>query len=798
MKKITNKNAFGCGTRSNALKNQLKLWSLLLAGFIFQHHLAAQDGLADFSVRVYEAKSKFIKDNTLLSDAEVNLFKGGAWVEGAKTNSQGQVRFATLIAGEYLVVTSKMGFLNDSATLDLRVGPNSELVVVLINLDSLLRQTISPVDIRGKKKEVLIIVGPSLPPLDRQGIMDRGPDAIGAVTKSTSRIISNRNGNSFVGSRTDGNPNFVDGAKDNGTGLNTLGTEMLGTTIGGVPANKGDFTGGSFDWVTRSASLKRELAAEMMSSWMLDPFGYSSVGAFASGPLLVKKYKVGNTTRQYLKLGYVLNGQLTYAKDAYPTYNGVYMLKDESRNQLQNNPLTYTPRGFVYSASYLTQDDFEHVKAHPNSPMKSGNFYSKLEFRPNLNTKLVGFAKFTYNNSLSINNSIMNYNANARSDSKGLLAYLQFTQNLKTSENSPIQNAFYTIRAEYSGQFSQTRDAVHLDNIFDYGYLGSFKTYSQEVFDYSRKDNNPNSEPKIVRDQYGNDVQLRSYWEQTGWTDTALTFEAAGKNPLREAYTRNVYDIYASRGLQIQNKQQIANNLGLLNGLNPSRIYSLWSAMGTNGSSFAKSSAERISIFSQAQFSIRAKSITGVAAPVHDLQAGFYYEQAVQRAYNLNANDLWTLMPQLANTHLAELDLAHPILSYDANGVFTDTVRYNRLVNYNQQTGFDRAFRNSLIARGARDVNGKLIDEKTLLDVNSYAPGDFKLDMFTADELLNNGNGVVSYYGYDHLGNKTRGKKGPEAFLNDKKNRSIDAFMPVYTAAWLQDQFRFKVVIIPN
>ena len=67
------------------------------------------------------------------------------------------------------------------------------------------------------------------------------------------------------------------------------------------------------------------------------------------------------------------------------------------------------------------------------------------------------------------------------------------------------------------------------------------------------------------------------------------------------------------------------------------------------------------------------------------------------------------------NSHIAELDVNNPILSYDANGVFTDTVRYNRLVNYEQQSHFDRQFRNKLISEGRTDVYGNAINERTLL-----------------------------------------------------------------------------------
>ena len=68
--------------------------------------------------------------------------------------------------------------------------------------------------------------------------------------------------------------------------------------------------------------------------------------------------------------------------------------------------------------------------------------------------------------------------------------------------------------------------------------------------------------------------------------------------------------------------------------------------------------------------------------------------------------------------------------------------------------------------------------------------------MFSADELLNNGNPYVSYSGYNHLGERVRSKKGIHEFLNNTEDRPIDAFAPITAAAWIQDKFVMKSVII--
>ena len=493
----------------------------------------------------------------------------------------------------------------------------------------------------------------------------------------------------------------------------------------------------------------------------------------------------------------MLNGNVGYQKDPAPTRTGVYRVNDAKLQEIENNPLIYTPNGFVHSANYLRENDFELLKARPNSPLGNGNFVGKLEWRPTQGVSLTGYASYFYSTGLAATNSIMNYKNNAQGDNQTFRGYLLFTQNFKVNKESSIKNAYYSVRAEYQNSYSLGRDANHGDDIFNYGYIGKFQSYPTAVYQYANYDpqQNPNKEPKIVRDQFGNYVQLRNYWEHVGYADSLMTFQASDLNPLRAKYTENIYDYYDSRGFKVQNMNTLLINQGLVNGMNPNGVYSLHGTPGGVTSGYNKSSAERYGVFAVGQMSVKPKSVGSRERTQHDLQAGFYYEQQINRGYNLGANGLWILMRQYMNKHISELDISNPILSYDANGQFTDTVRYNRLINYGEQSHFDRAFRDKLINDGATDVYGNKIDERTFVDINSYDPSNFKLDMFNADELLNNGNSVVSYFGYDHLGNKVVGKPSIEQFLNNKDKRTIGAFQPVYIAAWLQDQFKFKDLV---
>jgi hypothetical protein len=742
----------------------------------------AQTNFADF-------RAKVMQNGKAVSGVEVKMILNDIEVATDTTDSDGRVGWPNLTPGEYKIVATKNGQSPIEVSKYLVAGNNPEYTIDLAERMQVIELTAK----RTQKKPVDLLnnrVG-----FTQDELLNSAGRGVGLLENTNSAILSTPAGLSIRGSRPDGNGYFVDGMRIIGGGATppTLGTQELAATISGIPANVGDLTGGAFQSTTRSATRKTTTAMEMNTSQFLDAFGISAMEGFISGPVWIKNKGKKN---EYVKLGYVANAQVSYAKDPGPTRTGVYVVKEDVLNQIEQDPLVFTPNGFVHRASYLREDDFERLKARPNSAQYGGNVWGKLEFRPSSLITMTLYGQYVYGGGRAATNSIMNYKNSARSDGHTYRGYFQFVQNFKTDKESSIKNAFYTIRAEYQNTYSFGRDANHLDNIFDYGYIGKFTAHPTAFFQYANYDpqQNPNKEPRIVQDQYGNYVQLRNYWEQVGFADTLLTFEASNLNPIRARYTQNIYDYFASRGAKIANSNQVQVNQGLLNGFNPNSVYSLHGTPGGITSGWSKSMSERYSVFAQGQMQYKPKTENGIERAPHDLQAGFYYEQQFSRGYGLSANNLWILMRQLMNSHILELDIANPILSYDANGVFTDTVRYNRLLNSASQTSFDKAFREKLISEGRTDVYGNKIDERTFVDINSYAPGDFDINMFTADELLNNGNSYVSYFGYDHLGNRLNGKPSINEFFDPSK-RMIGAFQPVYTAAWVQDQFQFKDLI---
>ena len=74
------------------------------------------------------------------------------------------------------------------------------------------------------------------------------------------------------------------------------------------------------------------------------------------------------------------------------------------------------------------------------------------------------------------------------------------------------------------------------------------------------------------------------------------------------------------------------------------------------------------------------------------------------------------------------------------------------------------------------------------------------VDMFSQDELLNNGAKYISYYGYDIAGNKVSGNTDVNDYFNsfDKNNnykRFVGAYQPTYFAGYLMDKFAINNLV---
>lgn len=767
-------------------------------------------------------------NNQPLISATVKLEQNGRMVDGLNTNYDGEFSFQTITPGDYELVVSYVGY--DEYKIPVTIAADAIIFRdVKMSKGGDGGKMLGPAIVRSGKK--LIEEDNQNKTLTEKEIKRLPTRNVNNIAGLTAGVNVTRNGVSFRGSRTDGTAYFIDGVRVIGAfGQTQAAQGQISIYQNGIPAQFGDFTGGAISVTTRGPSRNHRGSFEMISSTPTEfikltgdrfdndnrllrqnRFDFNQLEGFASGPLYIKNKGAGGG-KERVVLGYMVAANYSYQRDPSPSFVGVYKVNDEKLAEIEQNPLVPNANGgLVHAGNYLTMQDMENVRVRPNSRSTGGNLQGKIDWRPNKNTDLSFYTSLQYGGGAAVNNSIMNYRLNALSDNLTIRSYLRFTQRIATdtsrnkSGKTSISNAYYTLRVDYQNTLSRGYDPIHGDRIFDYGYIGKFDRYQTENFVYRGDINNPDVPSRMFIDQNGDTVYLRNYFEQIGFRDTAYVFTRAdqfiegerGKNmnPLRANYTSNLYDFYNQRGFRFQNDFQVQQAQGLLNGFNPPNVYSIWATPGFVTANYNKGQAERFTFFGMAELQIKGPGNKGRKAVPHDLQFGLMYEQTVNRGWGLNASRLWFLMPQLMNSHLTELDRSNPILSYDENGVFLDTVRYNRFVNQNQQTNFDRNFRDKLIREGRKDINGRPISETSFVEVNSFTPDDMELNMFNANELLNNGNSLVSYFGYDHLGRIVRGKPSVEDFTNNPDQRLLGAFQPIYAALWLQDKFAYKDII---
>lgn len=753
----------------------------------------SQSNFGKIQGKVTDAKTK-----APIAYATILLEKGGIRKGGAYTDDQGKYVINALDPGEYAVTVKYLDYSDKKVTGVLVTSNSTKFLNIEMRQADDGGEVLGPITIRAgkpmieKDKNTKTLSGADLAKLPTRGL-----GAIAATTSGVSQ--TNGGGISFLGSRTDGTAYFVDGVRVLGSSSVPQAAQgQIDIIQSGIPAQYGDFTGGAVSITTKGPSRNVFRSFEMISSSPFDAYHYNQAEFSAVGPLWVKNK--GGGDKEYVALGYQVAANFNYQADNSPAVGGIYTVKEDKLEEIENSPIIANPNGvgFVYRSLLLNNDDLELNSARKNVARYFGNVQGKLEFQPNKSSTITLFGSFNQNrgNNWGFAQSLMNYKEFSNSTSQTLRTYVKFTQRLgnqnadeKGKEKPLFSDAFYNIRLDYQSSWGETQNVNHGTNFFDYGYIGNFTSYRAPVYQFR-------NDQQYFVDQNGDTVSRQGYYNLAGFRNTEITFENSDKNELRSKYTQSFFDFAEAADFTVTNESQIRNGLGLLNGFTPNTTYSLWTNPGSGGTGYSKNQNERFAAYAQGEAILNL-------ANTHDLQFGMYFEQTLFSSWSLSAGNLWTLMPLLANSHISNLDQVEEngfiyggIHSYDDQGTFTDTVSYNIRVDEDQQKTFDKNLRSSLIASGARDVYGNLYTETSYIDINSLDPSAFSLDMFSANDLWNNGNSYVGYFGYDYLGNRTRERFSFEDFTQDEDNRSLGSFAPIYNAVWLQDKFQFKDLIL--
>jgi len=710
--------------------------------------------------------------------ASVILFLNGNQVAGTNTDFDGEYTIKPIQPGTYDVLFSFVGYQSKKVT-GVKITAN-KIQFVNGELGA------------GVMMEEAEVVEYSVPLIDKDGGASGGTVSREDIDKLPGRSATSiastvagastagtGGGVSIRGARTSSTWYYIDGIKVRGSSaLPKSAIEEVQVVTGGIPANIGDATGGVINISLRNSSRTWFGGGELITSGLptetsaigLDKFGYNLAEGSVSGPIAWRKNEKGEKTDPLL--GLFLSGNYTYQKDTRPTFGGVYRMTDSARAQILAEPLRQNVsssgeiNGALYNADFLTPDAFERTPTRLNNANQSANLVAKIDVNTNETTSLTfgATAALGRANEFDRGRSLMNWENNNQTTSLDWRGYVKFSQRFADEEGSEssggLKNVFYSIMADYSQSYFKREDASHGDDFFKYGHVGTFDVYQQNSYEYN---------------------DLTGRFVHNGWEDTLVTYTASPYNPELAAINNQYFNLFESEPYNpfvdgpYESLLTVQNGNALLNGQSPNSTYGLWSYFGTQGNSY--------NISNNSQFRVSAAGSADIGD--HALQMGFEYEQRRDAFFSLGPVGLWTLARLTTNSHIKEIDASDSLVT----NVGTDYyVTYGRLIGDNQFE-FDANLRGALNAA-----------EDELINIDAIDPEFFTLDMFGADDLLNQGSNYVTYSGYDPYGNKVNDRPTIEEFFNKTNDagyntRPIGAYEPIYIAGYIMDKFTFDGII---
>lgn len=706
--------------------------------------------------------------------ATVVILQNGVIKGGANTNEKGEFSIAPVSPGTYEVRASFAGntinasglevAANKTVPVDLTLQTGVELTEVQIT------ETI-PID--------NTTTGGSLTGADVQQIGLRNINTLAAIIPGVYQS-DDGGGLSLRGGRSNATTYFVDGVKVRGTpGLPQKAIGNLTVITGGTPAEYGDMIGGIISITTAAPSYKVSGGAELLSSQFLDANGFNLISLNMSGPLISKYDSAMNYNRPVV--GYFIAAEGEIQADRDPAQGGVFRLKDDAFNDYRDNPLTLDQSGnfFLQRANFITPDQVELSNMKDNNQSSSIRVNARLDIAPSENViiKVGGTYVNAQSDQWNTFNQLLAPEGNQLFQGRQYRGWARFQQSLETGEDSQLQNLYYQLQVDYSRFDREFMNADHRDNIFDYGHIGNFDFEQRPIYRYA--------EPGT--DGHNPSVSSDGYFITAGFRPDNLTFDpSTSKNPYMANYNSFIFDYVENNGIinpftgvrenSISNLDFLAFYGGLRNGDAPNSIYSLFAGPGSSAGGYQKYRFDQYRVTGAASGEFKG----------HNVKVGFEFEQRQERFYGVASRFMWNYMRQLTNRHLNGIsDNINDWQLVTQDGYFQDTVNALPAYSAGDQSQFDRNLREKL---------GLPIDGTDFINIDALDPSTFSLDMFSADELLNDGNQLVNYYGYDFVGNTTT-RSAEENFFTDGQNRPMNAFAPTYISGFIQDKFELEDII---
>lgn len=733
------------------------------------------------------------------SFARVTVLKNKEPVRGVEADEEGRFLIPNLAPGKYAVVVQYNGASKEFDNVSIESGLTSELKAVL----GTTTKELETVEIQ--EKLVKLDASTQKVEYDAKDIISIAPNrGIAAVVSLTAGVTNAGGTQSIRGGRANQTETFIDGMRNIGNAsIPQMAYGTVSVTTGAIPPWLGDLTSGAIEIFTKDPTPEHEFAVEGVTSMFLDGYEYNVVAASATGPLLKKQDSVLNA--KVTKLGYVLSAEAEFLGDAGPSGIPITRVKDDVMARVNEAPLIRSAQtnSFVNATSTLRNSDFETSKVKDNNDRRSFSAFGKLQYKFNSLTNLTVGGTFRYfdGSFWSLRGSFFAPQSNAYQRTLNGRGYVRFMQTIlpDSADNSVLKSFSYRVQADYGRADAVTMDENLQDNLFAYGHVGRFTYKTADVFQLISPEN---------KQQHNPAYSSGPYWQTALVADTAVAFDPSNSsNQIYANYNRVIYDYYRQnprlfffpgifpefRG-SITSVADLAILGGLPNGFTPTNPYSLFDMPGTIYNNYDKSREEIFRFTGQAEMVLGKKGHKQknqedkASKGTHTIKFGFEFDQRVQRRYILGPpSRLWFFMRQSVNTHiLYSGDSVQYLPQYTADGFFKDTVRVVPYAYAASQTYFDRELRKAL------GLNPRGIDR---VNIDELDPSTFSLSMFNADALQPAANPLITYYGYDYMGN-VAGTQADANHFSDVNNRPQNAYRPTYLSAFIQDKFEMDNIYL--
>ena len=599
---------------------------------------------------------------------------------------------------------------------------------------------------------------------------------------------------------------YIDGVRVIGNGSVPQGAiDQVDVILGGTPAQYGDASGGIINMTTKGPS--RTWGGGLEYEHSIDGYGHKRLGFSLNGPLIKSK-----KNDEEALLGFFIAGDLAHNKVGGLSATGFWHATDDWQDYIEKNPLTLggSGTGANAMASYTQRDNLVKTKYLNNTSNWSVNLNGKIDVRTGPTTNLTFGGSFYRGMSHGSGRRYYFFDTDKNYVSKSgtYRGYVRFSQRFPTDPESTslISNVYYSIQADYTHYHSEQGDPDLWDNIFAYGNIGKFMTHRAPNYEFALT----TIDSVLVDGIEGNYHSFNNVWVLNNFYDTLVEFTRPDYdfNPLLANYVENYFDLYEQYGAfgNYNNMDRIVGNKGLINGRSPELAYGMYAVPGTIMANYGKSATDQLS------FNVNGSMTIGKGDNSHEIKLGLQYEMRNQAYMDYLGASYWTLMRDLTNYHIQELDMSSPYAT-SIDGI-VDTVKYHRMYDKSMQYTFDANLRNALgldpkgtdwILIDTYDFDDNTIqyyDEEGKLHKASL-PGGFNLNMFSPDELTRDGNFYVEYSGYSYDGSRKYGffeRPSLQQFFEDKDangnyTREIGARQPIYMAGYIQDKFAFKDLI---